>query len=170
MATALICRNNLETIVVSAVDDAVAAAIHITMMCLAEQLNVKHINLTHCPFNTQHTSKGGIKLAPNIENGKSKTHFACLNSLCDLFLGLTMFLHFLPYRFSFMSTKTFRDVVLSAAWTTQSCRPTSAAVTPSELKVGPGFSMNVQTSWDATTSWPGESILITSTGWASVTL
>lgn len=67
MANAMICRNNLETIAVSAVDDAVAAAIHITMICLAEQLNVKHINLTHCPFNTQNTSKGGMKLTPNMD-------------------------------------------------------------------------------------------------------
>lgn len=66
MATALICRNYLETIAVSAVD-ANAAAIHITMICLAEQLNVKHINLAHCPFKTQHTAKGGIKLVLNID-------------------------------------------------------------------------------------------------------
>ncbi len=93
------------------------------------------------------------KISPKHgKNGKSKTHFACLNWLCDPFLGLTMFLHLLPYRFSFMRTKTFRDVVLSAACTAQSCRPTSAAVTPSELKVGPGFCMNVQTSWASSTS------------------
>jgi len=149
MATALIYMNNLETIAVSAVDDAIAGAIHITMICLAEQLNVKHINLTHSPFNSQHSKRRNQIIPEHGQNGKSKKYFACINCLYSLVYGLSVFL---SYRLSFMRTKTFRDVPLSAAWTAQSCRPTSAVVTPSKSRVGPGFCMSVQTSWAASTS------------------
>ncbi|TRY77649.1 hypothetical protein DNTS_005796 [Danionella cerebrum] len=37
------------------------------MICLAEQLNVKHINLAHHPHNAQYTSNAGMKLSQNMD-------------------------------------------------------------------------------------------------------
>uniref|UniRef100_E0CXE4 Crystallin, gamma E n=1 Tax=Mus musculus TaxID=10090 RepID=E0CXE4_MOUSE len=76
----------------------------------------------------------------------------------------------LPYRSPSMRTAASRAATMSAAPTTPTCSPTSAAATLCAWTVAAGCSMSSPTSQAASTSCVAGTTLTTSSGWVSVTL
>ena len=75
----------------------------------------------------------------------------------------------LPYRSPSMRTAASRAATMSAAPTTPTCSPTSAAATLCAWTVAAGCSMSSPTSQAASTSCVAGTTLTTSSGWVSAT-